>query len=72
MTERKKIIELAKGCGVVIFKSGEADCTFNGLKAFYHAAQADAFEQAAIKCKEIKANWNYCADAIRQLGKEMK
>ena len=76
MTEREKIIELAKKCGIAIFNSGEVDCTFNELKSFYHAAQADAFEQAAKLCEYIPVGCGLegrtFADAIRQLGKESK
>lgn len=80
MTEREKIIELVKKCEGYVYKDGDAvfDST-EDIEAFYHAAQANAFEQAA----SLSVDWgnarkdnhggNACrnlADAIRQLGKE--
>ena len=84
MTEREKIIKLAKKCGAVFDGSNWKLCIeldTDDLATFYHAVQADAFEQAA----SLSVDWgnarkdnhggNACrnlADAIRQLGKEKK
>lgn len=88
MTDRGKIIALALRCGFVvepytnqIFVTDaytEVQCT-RGLEAFYHEAQAEAFEQAALVCTDRSAGtdhndfdeWDHCnyscAEAIRAL-----
>ena len=83
MTEREKIIELVKKCEGFVYRAGDAvfDST-EDIEAFYHAAQADAFEQAAKLCEseyEVMDGFAptfdtpfQCATAIRQLGKEKK
>jgi hypothetical protein len=58
MTDREKIIEVAKqhGCTMPL-RSGFGDCrvpqlnSVENLEAFYRAAQAEAFEQAAVVCE---------------------
>ena len=79
MTEREKIIELAKECGIKnrCFPQGEVWGYEHNIEKFYHAAQADAFEQAAQVCekkwrKEDSFDSHSNAKAIRQLRKEMK
>lgn len=65
MTEREKIIELAEQQ----FSKVWVRMNIEHLDAFYHAAQADAFEQA-----HNAADNAYATDAvlneIRQLGKD--
>ena len=78
MTEREKIIELARECGIKNrgFPKSEVWGYEHNIEAFYHAAQADAFDQAAKLCDEQQLEpecperTSYCANAIRQLGKE--
>jgi len=71
MSEREKIIALAKECGF-----GNADVCegmfYTIFEAFYHAAQREAFEQAA---KLVDARYDeyepwMCGDDVRQLIKE--
>ena len=71
MTDREKIIELAMKCG---FESHHAKLNHpKELEAFYRAAQAEAFEQAAAVCDEQQLEpecperASYCAEAIRAL-----
>ena len=79
MTEREKIIELARDCGLVGYYLKQDDF----IIAFYKAVQADAFEQAAqlvddmevidgLYGPKILSAIEDTSDAIRQLGKEKK
>jgi excinuclease UvrABC nuclease subunit len=56
MTDREKIIEMAKKCGILKrltpLGTDEVWGNVSNLEAFYHAAQAEAFEQAAAVCEE--------------------
>ena len=88
MTEREKIFALAKSCdcGYTADEDDVLGSSLVGIAAitsFYHAAQADAFEQAAAMLDTMESEWydgdqfrpslpGDCADAIRQLGKEKK
>jgi hypothetical protein len=51
MTDREKIIEMAKKCGILKrltpLGTDEVWGNVSNLEAFYRAAQAEAFEQAA-------------------------
>ena len=76
MTEREKIIALLEQCA-----EPDGDFGIDNAITFYHAAQKEAFEQAAKLEDEfnlgiedwdddtVKANRKY-AEAIRQLIKE--
>ena len=71
MTEREKIISLARDCGLVGYYLKQDDF----IIAFYRSAQADAFEKAAQVCeekwrKEDSFDSHSNAKAIRKLGKE--
>lgn len=71
MIEREKIKELVRKCA-----EPDSDFGIDNAITFYHAAQADAFEQAAKVCEYMPVGCGLegrtFADAIRQLGKEMK
>ena len=66
MTNREKIIELAMKCG---FESHHAKLNHpKELEAFYHAAQAEAFEQAATRVEDnYLEHYSLIAEAIRAL-----
>lgn len=71
MTEREKIIEMAKRCGLVGYYLKQDDF----IVAFYHKAQREALEQAAKVCekkwrKEDSFDSHANAKEIRQLIKE--
>lgn len=76
MTEREKIMNLAKECGLAGFLVNDYSRVMHeSLEAFYHAAQKEAFEQAAKVCekkwrKEDSFDSHANAQAIRQLIKE--
>lgn len=74
LTDREKIISLANGCGIHYrpTPSGTTEmwCWDNALEAFYHAAQKEALERAALVCDEHSDDPVYCGEAIRQLIKE--
>ena len=76
MIEREKIIEIAIKCEFMKQYETIYSATTVDIEVFYKAAQADAFEQAAKLCDaqqlepECPERAAYCADAIRQLGKE--
>ena len=87
MTEREKIISFASKSGLRTYDDRTWAAFYTSeLERFYHAVQADAFEQAANVCESLLLinesdhsegetyNWaiTECADAIRQLGKEKK
>jgi len=70
MTEREKVIELAKRLGVV--KDGIYLFDEIALVAFYHIAQKEILEQAAELVDERFDEcepW-ICGDDVRQLIKE--
>lgn len=73
MTDREKIIEVANVCGLCNQHGGiDAFPDYaDELEAFYHAAQADAFEQAAAVCETDGIGAKYQGDvyavAIRAL-----
>lgn len=71
-TEREKIIALARECGVFVLNGGEVDCTFNGIKAFYHAVRSQALEDAAITVDHIlKEGGGTYGESIRQMKEEI-
>ena len=83
---REKIISLAIRCNILneiemLDSNPWRQDTIRELTEFYHAAQAEAFEAAAVKCHEVKNNSRHhlfrsaakiCAAAIREMAKEMK
>jgi hypothetical protein len=73
MTDRKKIIELAKKFGAVhgVLHMGRCDNTVfttGEIEAFHHAVRNEAFEQAALVCDgwPDAPGWQ-CAEGIREL-----
>lgn len=71
MTEREKITQLAKASGFVSLDIEYiVDTVYPMFEAFYHKAQREAFEQAALICDEHADDPVYCGKAIRQLIKE--
>ena len=76
MTEREKIIELAKSTHGCYFPENSKFppyqfLTIEALESFYRSAQADAFEQAHNAADNAYAT-DDVLNAIRQLGKEKK
>lgn len=75
MTDREKIISLARSCGFVSLDIEIiADTAYPYLEAFYHAAQKEALERAVKVCETEGIGTKYQGDvyaiAIRQLIKE--
>lgn len=70
MTEREKIIALAKQAEIIPNLMDENGYYFRHIEAFYRKAQREAFEQAALICDEHADDPVYCGKAIRQLIKE--
>lgn len=80
MTEREKIIALAKQAEIIPNLMDENGYYFRHIEAFYRKAQREAFEQAAHTCERLISGdgicasdevWIHdCAEAIRQLIKE--
>ncbi len=70
MTDREKIIELfhkAKKADVICHRDG-AELEWSDLEDFYHAAQAEAFEQAAVRVEDnYLEHYSLIAEAIRAL-----
>ena len=62
---REKIVALAEANGCHMpYRSGSGDCrvpqffSVDGLVKFYHAAQAEAFEAAAVKCEQMEVRFD--------------
>lgn len=75
MTEREKIISLARDCGFDKYYGTDSPEFLDMLVAFYHKAQREALEQAAKVCekkwrKEDSFDSHANAKEIRQLIKE--
>ena len=84
MTEREKIIRLARECNVKSLKEPRYhmdiyELTGQAIEAFYKAAHELAYEKAAQVCDEQHnrartstgaARANACAEAIRQLKEQ--
>ena len=75
MTDREKIISLAIECGLAVDGSLVIEPT--KLKAFYHAAQKEEFERAALACDAVVSKLHGVngltsaySSAYRQLIKE--
>lgn len=79
-TEREKIIQLARECGLIGYYLKQDDF----IEAFYHKAQAEAFEIDAKLCdrkffeltrqygSQMGVGAGYCAEAIREMAKESR
>ena len=67
-TEREKIIQLARECGLIGYYLKQDDF----IEAFYHKAQAEAFEAAASRCDVLSCTAAGCAATIREMAKEVK
>jgi hypothetical protein len=83
MNAQEKIFSLARECGIKnrVFPQSEVWGYEHNIEAFYHAAQAEAFEQAAQKCEEVRdqsrhhlfrSSAEICAYELREIRKEQK
>ena len=72
---REKILELARELGFIPRHVELDEHWMQVVEAFYHKAQAEAFERAAEMCDLLYNNYatgHDCAAAIREMAKEMK